>query len=72
MTRYSQIHSKKGIDIFGKQSVAEILKEYRQIHDMNVIGDMDSSTLSTLHNKDNLNAINVIKENRIVKNKGRI
>ena len=58
------MQAEKGIDIFGQRAVAEIFKEYRQINDMNTMGDIDQDTLTIQQKKDALRATNLIREKR--------
>ena len=69
--RYSQMHAKKGINIFGQWIAEEMLKEYEQTHETNSMGYMELENLTVLQNIDHLLVIKIIKEKKSGKIKGR-
>jgi KUP system potassium uptake protein len=68
---FAQMSAAKGIKLFGERAVAAMFKEYNQLHDMSVFGKVDPDTLTHEQKKKALRAINLIKEKRCGKIKGR-
>ena len=62
--RYSKMKAKKGIYIFGKWEVEEMLKKYIQLHDTKFMGDIYPENLTFQQNKYDLHSINLIIEKR--------
>ena len=54
----------RGIETFGKQAVAAMLMECRQIYGMNVMGDRDTDNLTSRQKKDAVCAKNMNKGKR--------
>jgi len=65
------MHASKGIRLFKERAIAAILKEYKQLVDMCVLGRIDYDTLTNTQKELALNAVNLIKEKRDGKVKGR-
>ena len=63
--------AKKGIEVFGERAVAAMIKEYQQLHDLQVFGGVDPSEITREEKHKSLRAINLIKEKRCGKIKGR-
>ena len=53
--------SKKGIKNHGERVVADMYKEYIQLEDMKVMGEMDPGSLTQSQKKVSLRSINLIK-----------
>ena len=69
---FNQMHASKGIKMFKERAVAAIFKEYKQLNDMSVLGPIDFDSLSPEEQKQlALDAVNLIKEKRCGKIKGR-
>ena len=68
---FTQMTTKKGIEKHGERAVSAMYKEYTQLEDMKVMGEINSESLTRSHKKGELRAINLIKEKRSVKLKGR-
>ena len=68
---FNQMHASKGIKMFREKAVAAILKEYKQLNDMCVLGRIDYDSLTEEQKRLALNAVNLIKEKRNGKVKGR-
>ena len=62
---------KKGIKIFGDKAVSAIVHEYEQLDRLNVFEPIHGKSLTYLQRSNTLNAINLIKEKRCGKIKGR-
>ena len=43
---FNQMTAAKGIKLFGETAVAAIFKEYKQLHDLEVMGRIDPDTLT--------------------------
>ena len=74
---FTQMSAKKGIKMFGERAIAALLKEYNQMDKCPmprkpVFGAVDYHTLSVQEKKEALEAVNLIKEKRDGKIKGRI
>ena len=65
------MHASRGIKLFKERAVAALLKEYKQLHDMSVFGRVAYESLTVEEKKKALRAINLIKEKRCGKLKGR-
>ena len=68
---FNQMHASKGIELFKERAVAALFKEYKQLNDMAVVGKVKYEDLSDEDKKRALRAINLIKEKRDGKIKGR-
>jgi hypothetical protein len=68
---FNQMHASKGIKLFKERAVAAILKEYKQLVDMCVLGRIDYDILTEAQKELALDAVNLIKEKRDGKVKGR-
>jgi hypothetical protein len=73
---FTQMNAKKGIKLFGERAVAAMFKEFRQMNEgpmpgKPVFGPQDASKLTPLQKKMTLEAVNLIKEKRCGKIKGR-
>ena len=68
---FNQMTANKGIKLFGEKAIAAMFKEYKQLNDLSVLGRLDPTTLSSEQKKKSLRAINLIKEKRCGKIKGR-
>ena len=66
-----QMSAKKGFEVYGEIAVAAMFKEYRQLYNQTVFGAIDPDTLSLQQKKDALRAVNLIKQKRCGKMKGR-
>ena len=67
----NQMTATKGLKMFGERAVAAMFKEYKQLDDMGVLGRIDPDSLSSEDKRGALRAINLIKEKRCGKIKGR-
>ena len=63
--------AKKGIKTFRESAIAAMFKEYNQLNDMNVFGSVNPDTLTKDQKYKALHAINLIKEKRCGRIKGR-
>ena len=61
----------KGIKLFGDKAVFAIVDEYKQLDDLQVFMPLDGNKLTGDQRKNALNAIDLIKEKRCCKIKGR-
>ena len=68
----TEITAKKGIKKHGEIAVAAIYKEYTQLEYMKVMGALNPYSLTISQKKGALRAINLIKEKRSGKLKGRM
>ena len=68
---FNQMTATKGIKIFGERAVAAMVKEYQQLNDMMVIGRTNPDKLMSDDKRRALLAINLIKEKRCGRIKGR-
>ncbi|GFH56607.1 hypothetical protein CTEN210_13083 [Chaetoceros tenuissimus] len=68
---FNQMHASKGIELFKECAVAALFKEYKQLNDMAVVGRVKYEDLTDEDKKCALRAINLIKEKRDGKIKGR-
>ena len=68
---FTQMSAKKGIKTFGESAIAAMFKEYNQLNDMNVFGSVNPDTLTRDQKYKALHAINLIKEKRCGRIKGR-
>ena len=62
----------KGIKEYGERAIAAIFKEYKQMHEMKVLGALDVDKLTTNEKQKSLRAINLIKLKRNGVTKGRL
>ena len=69
---FTQMTAKKGIKKHGEIAVAAIYKEYTQLEYMKVMGALNPDSLTISQKKGALRAINLIKEKRSGKLKGRM
>ena len=46
---FTQISAKQGINIFNKRAMATIVKEYKQLNNMNTLGRVCPEDLTTKH-----------------------
>ena len=67
----NQMTATKGLKMFGERAVAAMFKEYKQLDDMKVLGKINPESLSANDKRQALRAINLIKEKRCGKIKGR-
>ena len=65
------MHASRGIKIFKELAVAALLKEYKQFHDKSVFGRIAYEPLTVEEKKKGPRAINLMKEKRRGKIKGR-
>ena len=68
---FTQMTAAKGIKLFGEKAIAVMFKEYNQLNDMTVFGRTDPDKLSPKQKKGALRAVNLIKEKRCGRLKGR-
>ena len=68
---FTQMTAAKGIKLFGERAIAAMFKEYNQLNDMGVFGIVNPDSLSVEQKKKALRAINLIKEKRCGRIKGR-
>ena len=68
---FTQMSAKKGLEMFEERAWAALIKEYTQLRDMEVIGRLDPMTLTKQQKRDALRVVNLIKEKRCGKIKGR-
>ena len=68
---FNQMTATEGIKIFQERAVAALIKEYKQLNDMCVLGVIDYDSLTAEQKAKALRAINLIKEKRDGKIKGR-
>ena len=68
---FTQMSAKKGIQEFGQRAVDAMVKEYEQLEGLKVFTPVNPTTLPFKSKKDSLNAIDLIKEKRSGKIKGR-
>ncbi len=68
---FTQMTATKGIKLHGQRAIAAMFKEYRQFDDLTVLGRLDPDSLSPEQKRKALRAINLIKEKRDGKLKGR-
>jgi len=68
---FNQMHASKGIQLFKERAVAALFKEYKQLNDMAVVGKVSYEQLTDEDKKRALRAINLIKEKKDGKIKGR-
>ena len=68
---FTQMSASKGIKTYGERAVAAMFKEYRQLNDLEVFGPVNPDTLTKDEKRLALRAINLIKEKRCGKIKGR-
>jgi hypothetical protein len=67
----TQMSASKGIKLFGKPAIDAILMEFCQLHGMEVFDPMMASTLTGAQRKAALRAVNLVKEKKSGKLKGR-
>jgi len=67
----TQMSATKGIKIHGQKAIDALMVKFQQLHDMNVFEGMDPTLLSARQKRSALRAINLIKEKRCGKMKGR-
>ncbi len=68
---FNQMTAKQGIKLFGEKAIAAMLKEYKQLASLKVFGRAPAEMLTPENMKNALRAINLIKEKRCGKIKGR-
>ena len=61
----------KGINTDGKREVVAMLNECKQLHNLDVFGPQDKAIMSFQEKYRSLRDVNLIKENRCSKTKGR-
>ena len=66
-----QMSAKKGIEAYGERAVTAIFKEYLQLHDKSVFGSINPDALTIHQKREALRAVNLIKQKRCGKIKGR-
>jgi len=78
VARYSQMPAKQGIKLFGERAIAAMFKEFEQLNkgavpgkEKPVVGPQDASLLTEEEKRRALEAVNLIKEKRTGKIKGR-
>jgi hypothetical protein len=67
----TQMSATKGIKLHGQKAIDALMVEFQQLHDMNVFEGMDPTLLSARQKRSALRAINLIKEKRCGRMKGR-
>jgi len=67
----TQMSANKGIKTFGERALVAMAKEYAQLHDLQVFTPRHSHELSAEERRSSLNVIDLIKEKRCGKIKGR-
>ena len=67
----TRMSAKKGIKTFGEVAIAAMFKEYNQLNDMKLFGKINPDTLTKEQKYKALRAINLIKEKRCGRIKGR-
>ena len=70
-TRSPQMSTKKGFEIFGERAIVAMIKEYQQLYNLNVFGRIPDGDLTEARKRAALKAINLIKEKRDGRVKGR-
>ena len=65
------MHANKGFKVFGQKAIAAMVKEYQQMGDMTVFGRRDPNTITDEDKERSLELVNLIKEKRCGKIKGR-
>jgi len=68
---FTQMTAKKGILMYGEREVAEMLREYKQLNDLNVFVPENPENLMHKQKRDAPHAINLIKEKQCGRIKGR-
>eukprot|EP00957_Ditylum_brightwellii_P159016 12103062-Ditylum_brightwellii.AAC.1 len=68
---FNKMTATEGIKIFQERAVAALIKEYKQLNDLCVLGVVDYNSLTKEQKSQALRAINLIKEKRDGKIKGR-
>jgi len=68
---FNQMHASEGIKRFKEKAVAAMFKEYKQLDDMQVVVRVAHDKLTDEQKRNALNAVNLIKEKRCGKIKGR-
>ena len=68
---FTQMNAEEGIKRFGDKAIAALLKEFAQLHDLNVFTAVMASSLTQEQKSNALRSINLIKEKRCGKIKGR-
>ena len=68
---FNQMHASKGIKLFKEEAVAAMFKEYKQLNDMEVVIRVAYEKLTDEQKRNALDAVNLIKEKRCGKIKGR-
>ena len=68
---FNQMTAKKGIEKFGEVAIAAMFKEYATLDNLDVFGTIDPDTLTTTQKHRALRAINLIKEKRCGRVRGR-
>jgi hypothetical protein len=68
---FNQMTASKGIKLFGPKAIAAMFKEYKQLNDLKVLGRINVDALSPEQKRKALRAVNLIKEKRCGKIKGR-
>ena len=67
----TQMSATKGIKIHVQKAINALMGEFQQLHDMNVFEGMEPTLLSARQKRSALRAINLIKEKRCGRMKGR-
>ena len=70
-TCYTQMSAKKGIKMFGNSALKALMEEYRQLDKLEVLKPLDIKQLTKYQKIGTLNAIDLIKQKRCGKIKGR-
>lgn len=68
---FTQMHADKGIATCGQPAVDALLKEFAQLNDLTVFGPLHAEQLTTEQKRNALPSINLIKEKRCGRIKGR-
>jgi len=68
---FTMMTAKKGIRTYGERVVAAMIKESKQLNDLNVFAPENPANLTDKQKRDAFRAMNLIKEKRCGKIKGR-
>lgn len=71
-SNYEQMSFNRGQKLFGERAVAAMFKEYKQMDDKSVLGVVDPDALTPEQKKKALKTVNLIKQKRDGKVKGRM
>ena len=71
MKQHAQMSAKAGIKLYGRKAEEALIKEFAQLEELSVFEGVDPSSITAQQKKDALRAINLIKEKRCGRLKGR-